>query len=53
MDTSAYAHSEAGENRNVMREDAVLSTTNEIHDAILENVPDREGDFVKVQKMLG
>ncbi len=51
VDTSDYAHSEAGDNRNVLREDTVISSEKMIHDAILNNVPERHGDYVKVQKM--
>ena len=49
VDTSAYSHTEAGEHRNIMRNDEVLKEDKAIHDAILDNVPEREGDFVKVK----
>lgn len=49
VDTSDYSHAEAGEHRNVMREDKIIPENKEIHDAILDNVPEKEGDFVKVK----
>jgi aspartyl-tRNA(Asn)/glutamyl-tRNA(Gln) amidotransferase subunit C len=49
VDTSNYSHAEAGEHRNIMRNDEVLAENKEIHDAILSNVPEKEGDFVKVK----
>ncbi len=53
VDTSAYAHSEAGDNRNVMRDDVAIQSDTKIHDAIIENIPEKHGDFAKVQKMIG
>ncbi len=49
VDTSSYSHAEAGEHRNIMRDDEVLAENKAIHDAILDNVPDKEGDYIKVK----
>lgn len=49
VDTTGYTHAEAGQHRNIMRQDEVLPENTAIHDAILENVPMKHGDFVKVQ----
>lgn len=51
VDTTGYSHAEAGQNRNVLRDDVVLEAEQKVHDVILENVPERHGDYVKVQKM--
>lgn len=51
VDTTGYAHAEAGTHRNVLREDNAAEDNIAIHDAILNNVPVRHGDFVKVQQI--
>lgn len=51
VDTSDYAHAEAGDNRNVLRDDIVVPADEAVHDGILDNVPMRHGDLVKVQSM--
>ena len=38
--------------RNVMREDIVAHTSGEYTEDILANAPSREGDYVKVKKIL-
>lgn len=51
VDTSAYAHAEAGEHHNVLRPDTNKPQNTEERNAILQNAPAKEGDFVKVQQM--
>lgn len=51
VDTSAYAHTEAGEHHNILRRDMAKPQNSEERNAILENAPAKEGDFVKVQQM--
>lgn len=51
VDTGAYAHAEAGEHRNVLRPDNAVESVESVREAILENAPQREGDFVRVQQM--
>jgi aspartyl/glutamyl-tRNA(Asn/Gln) amidotransferase C subunit len=43
---------EAGELRNVFRRDSYPHETGKYSEPILENVPDREGDYIKVKKIL-
>ena len=43
---------QAGEVRNVMREDVVMSTLVEDRERILDEAPKREGDYVAVKKIL-
>ncbi|MBI3019802.1 MAG: aspartyl/glutamyl-tRNA amidotransferase subunit C [Parcubacteria group bacterium] len=43
---------EAGELRNVMRDDVSPHAPEEYTEKILENVPDRAGNYVKVRKIL-
>ncbi len=38
---------------NVMREDVVTNAPRQYTEAILQNAPAREGDFLKVKKILG
>ncbi len=38
--------------RNVLREDEVLNTPGEYTERILSNAPSREGEFLKVKKIL-
>jgi aspartyl-tRNA(Asn)/glutamyl-tRNA(Gln) amidotransferase subunit C len=38
--------------KNVMREDVVESTNSESRDVLLNEAPDREGDFVAVKKII-
>lgn len=51
VDTSAYAHAEAGEHRNELRADVTAAQDAVMREAILDNAPKREGDFVRVQQM--
>jgi aspartyl-tRNA(Asn)/glutamyl-tRNA(Gln) amidotransferase subunit C len=51
VDTSSYAHAEAGEHRNELREDVTAAQDAVMREAILDNAPKREGDFVRVQQM--
>jgi aspartyl-tRNA(Asn)/glutamyl-tRNA(Gln) amidotransferase subunit C len=51
VDTSAYAHTEAAEHRNIMREDVATTTPGIMREAILDNAPQRDGNFVRVQQM--
>ena len=37
---------------NVMREDVVTNTSRQYTDDILNDAPDREGDYIKVKKIL-
>ncbi|MDB5204673.1 MAG: aspartyl/glutamyl-tRNA(Asn/Gln) amidotransferase subunit [Candidatus Taylorbacteria bacterium] len=46
-DVPQYAH------KNILREDLVLHTTGEYTDRLVANAPEREGNFVKVKKILG
>lgn len=43
---------QAGEVRNVMREDDVVNTSAEDRQCILDEAPKREGDYVAVKKIL-
>ena len=43
---------QAGEIKNVMREDVVVKTSTEDRESILAEAPKREGDFVAVKKIL-
>ena len=43
---------QAGELRNVMREDGPATPTGTYTDILLEAVPQREGNYVKVKKIL-
>ncbi|MFH0846012.1 MAG: Asp-tRNA(Asn)/Glu-tRNA(Gln) amidotransferase subunit GatC [Patescibacteria group bacterium] len=43
---------EAGELRNVMRDDEALNKGGEFTDAILAEAPNREGQYIKVKKIL-
>ena len=47
-----FANPEAGEVKNVFREDVVKNKTGEFTDAILKNAPNRRGDYFKVKKIL-
>lgn len=51
VDTSAYAHAEAGAHRNELRADVATDEPGKMREAILDNAPQREGDFVRVQQM--
>lgn len=42
---------EAGQNRNVFREDTARMTSKEDREALLAEAPDREGDFIAVKKI--
>ncbi|MDP3962573.1 MAG: Asp-tRNA(Asn)/Glu-tRNA(Gln) amidotransferase subunit GatC [bacterium] len=42
-----------GDVHNVYREDIVKDTSPEDREAILEEAPDREGEFIAVKKILG
>ena len=42
----------AGAVKNVMREDAVIATSAEDRERILDEAPKREGDYVAVKKIL-
>lgn len=53
VDTEMYAHSEAPEHRNVLRDDISVQSTYTERKTILENAPQRHGDLFKVQKMIG
>ncbi len=39
--------------RNIMREDVVTNEAREYTEAVLANAPSREGDYLKVKKILG
>ncbi len=39
--------------RNVMREDVITNAEGQYTDKLLANAPSREGEFVKVKKILG
>ena len=43
---------EPGMVKNVMREDAVVKTSAEDRERLLDEVPKREGDFIAVKKIL-
>jgi aspartyl-tRNA(Asn)/glutamyl-tRNA(Gln) amidotransferase subunit C len=43
---------ETGEHRNVLREDAEPHETGKYTDSIIKNAPDKEGNYVKVKKIL-
>jgi len=43
---------QAGAVKNVMRKDAVVTTSAEDRERILDEAPKREGDFVAVKKIL-
>ncbi len=51
VDTSKYAHDEAGAHHNIMRPDVPTEKPGEMREAILNDAPQREGDFVRVQQM--
>jgi aspartyl-tRNA(Asn)/glutamyl-tRNA(Gln) amidotransferase subunit C len=44
---------QAGAVKNVMREDVVMNTSPEDRERLLAEVPNREGDYVAVKKILG
>ena len=43
---------QAGSVKNIIREDAVVNTSNEDRERILNEAPKREGDYVAVKKIL-
>jgi aspartyl-tRNA(Asn)/glutamyl-tRNA(Gln) amidotransferase subunit C len=43
---------EAGENRNVFREDAEPHETGKYTESIIKNAPEKEGEYIKVRKIL-
>ena len=46
-DVPQYAH------KNILREDVVVHGTGEYTDKLIANAPEKEGNFVKVKKILG
>ena len=52
VDIGGERLAEAGELRNVMREDVSPHTSEAYTEKILENVPERAGNYVKVKKIL-
>ncbi len=40
-------------NKNILREDVVIHITSEYTDKLIANAPEREGNYVKVKKILG
>ncbi|MCX6718816.1 MAG: Asp-tRNA(Asn)/Glu-tRNA(Gln) amidotransferase subunit GatC [Candidatus Taylorbacteria bacterium] len=53
VDVSLNAEGRIGAVKNVMRLDEVHSTSKEDIDRLLDEAPDREGDFIAVKKILG
>ena len=49
---SLDAESRVGRIRNVMRADAVKPISNDDKDRLLNEAPDREGDFISVKKII-
>lgn len=43
---------EAGENRNVFREDTEPHETGKYTESIIKNAPEKEGNYIKVRKIL-
>jgi aspartyl-tRNA(Asn)/glutamyl-tRNA(Gln) amidotransferase subunit C len=43
---------EVGENRNVFREDEDPHETGKYTESIIKNAPEKEGDYIKVRKIL-
>jgi aspartyl-tRNA(Asn)/glutamyl-tRNA(Gln) amidotransferase subunit C len=41
------------DHKNILREDVVIHGAGEYTDALIVNAPEREGNFVKVKKILG
>lgn len=52
VDVSLDAEGRVGAVRNVMRADEVRSATSEQRELLLNNAPDREGDFIAVKKII-
>jgi aspartyl-tRNA(Asn)/glutamyl-tRNA(Gln) amidotransferase subunit C len=52
VDVSLDALGRVGAVRNVTRPDEVVSTSDEDRERLLNEVPDREGDFVAVKKII-
>lgn len=53
VDTSMYEHAEAADHRNILRQDSAMLADDKERAAVLENAPQKEGDFIKVQQMFG
>ncbi len=53
VDVSLNAEGRIGAVKNVMRPDEVQSTSKEDIERLLNEAPDREGDFIAVKKILG
>ena len=51
-DVKMDAEGRVGAVKNVMREDAIVSTSAEDRERLLNEATDREGDFIAVKKMI-
>ena len=49
---SGDIENEIPKHRNVMREDVVTNSSREYTESLLSNAPSREGDFLRVKKIL-
>ena len=52
VDVSLDAEGRIGSVKNVMREDEVFSTSPEDRERLLNEAPDRKGDFIAVKKII-
>ena len=52
VDVKLNAEGRVGAVKNVMRQDVVVNTTPEDREALLNEAPDREGDFIAVKKII-
>jgi len=52
VEVSMDAEGRVGAVKNAMRPDLVEDTTSEDREALLNEAPDREGDFIAVKKMI-
>jgi len=52
VNVTSEAESRVGAVKNVMREDKVMSVSAEDRERLLNEAPDREGDFVAVKKII-
>lgn len=52
VDVSMDAAGRVGAVRNIMRSDTVANTSTEDRERLLDEAPDREGDFIAVKKII-
>jgi len=52
VNVTSEAEARVGAVKNVMREDKVMSISSEDRERLLNEAPDREGDFIAVKKII-